>query len=61
MFEKVKKFFKKSNKNEGKFAKLGSKKNEDSIKSSSSSEVTDNSLGSVAGGNQLRSTPKDIG
>ena len=59
MFEKVKKFFKKSNKNEDKFAKLGSKKNEDSIKSSSSSEVTDDSLGNVAGG-QKRPEHKNI-
>lgn len=61
MFEKFKKLFKKNNKDEGKFAKLGSKKNEDSIKNSSSSELTDDSLGNIAGGNQLRSTTKDIG
>lgn len=59
MFEKVKKFFKKGKKSEENFTKAGSKKSEDSIKSSSANEMTDDSLGNVAGG-QRRSEPRDI-
>lgn len=50
MFERLKKLFKKNNKNEGGFAKIESKKDKDSIKNSSATEVTDDSLGNVAGG-----------
>lgn len=50
MFEKVKKFFRKNSKNEGKFSKVEPQKSEDSIKSSSANEMTDSSLGNVAGG-----------
>lgn len=59
MFEKIKRIFKKSKKSEENFIKAGSKKNEESIKSSSANEMTDDSLGNVAGG-QRRPDPRDI-
>lgn len=59
MFEKMKKIFKRNKKNEENFTKDRSEKGSDSIKSSSANEMTDDSLGNVAGG-QRRPDPRDI-
>ena len=59
MFEKMKKIFKRNKKNEENFTKDRSEKRSDSIKSSSANEMTDDSLGNVAGG-QRRPDPRDI-